>query len=187
MKLITALALATILTGAAVAQAPTLTKKAEPKGHSQANSQANSKADSKTDPKMPFTTAPEATAATIMQLERDASKAMQQRGVDGWMEFVAENAVEGSGSSHPSAVGRDAIRASMAEETKGGKLTWVPIHAEVFKGAKLAYAVGRYTFASDDPKVPAAYGTYLTMWEKQKDRSWKVVFDTGSPEPVVKK
>ena len=170
MKRMMMVALMLAVAAACCAQTPAAAKKQGPKP----------------DPKMPFTKQPDATAETIMQLEREASRAMQDRGVDGWMEFVAENAIEASGPGHPSAVGRDAIRASMLEETKGGKLTWVPTHAEVFKGATLAYAVGRYTFTSDDAKVAPAHGTYLTMWQKQEDRSWKVVYDTGSPEPATK-
>ena len=127
--------------------------------------------------KMRPTMQPAATAATILKLERDSNLAMQQKGVDGWMEYVAENAAKGGAKP---ATGKAAIRAAMENEVKGGKLSWVPTHAEVFKGATMGYAVGRWTFASDDAKTPADLGTYITVWQKQPDRSWKIIYDGGS-------
>ncbi len=134
--------------------------------------------------KMPPTMAPAATAATLMKLERDANRAMQEKGVDGWMAFVAENAVEGG---EKPATGASAVRASMMEFVKGGKLSWAPTHTEVFKGATQGYAVGRWTFVSDDAKTPTQHGTYITIWQKQVDRSWKIIYDGGAPDPAGKK
>ena len=37
--------------------------------------------------------------------------------------------------------------------------------------------------ADSDGKPQVEKGTYLTTWRKQKDGTWKVVSDVGSPDP----
>lgn len=128
--------------------------------------------------------AADAGAAVIAKLEHDFDAATQARGVDGWMEFMAENAVEGGAKP---AVGRDAVRAATIENLKGGKLTWAPTHTEMFKGGAMGCAIGRWTFTPDDPKAAAFHGTYVTIWQKQKDGSWKVIYDAGTGDPAVGK
>jgi ketosteroid isomerase-like protein len=45
--------------------------------------------------------------------------------------------------------------------------------------------VGRYEARRRDEKGGAAVhtGTFLTIWKKQVDGSWKVVLDTGVEDP----
>jgi ketosteroid isomerase-like protein len=120
----------------------------------------------------------------LLQAERAFAKATAERGVDGWMEFMAPNAVE---LSTEPLVGLDQIRAGMTKQFKlpGFKITWEPAKAEFLGQGDVGYAVGRYEvrFTSDDGKPQVEKGTYLTTWQKQKDGSWKVVSDIGSPDP----
>jgi ketosteroid isomerase-like protein len=123
----------------------------------------------------------------LMQAERAFAKATAERGVDGWMEFMAPNAVELSAEP---LVGLDQIRAGMTKQFKlpGFKITWEPTKAEFLGQGDVGYAVGRYEvrFTGDDGKPRVEHGTYLTTWQKQQDGSWKVVSDIGSPDPPVK-
>ncbi len=123
----------------------------------------------------------------LIQAERAFAKATAERGVDGWMEFMAPNAVE---LSTEPLVGLDQIRAGMTKLFKlpGFKITWEPTKAEFLGQGDVGYAVGRYEVRStgDDGKPQVEKGTYLTTWQKQKDGSWKVVSDIGSPDPPVK-
>jgi ketosteroid isomerase-like protein len=118
----------------------------------------------------------------LIQAERAFAKATAERGVDGWMEFMAPNAVELSAEP---LVGLDQIRAGMTKRFKlhDFKITWEPR-----KQGDVGYAVGRYEVRStgDEGKPQVEKGTYLTTWQKQKDGSWKVVSDIGSPDPPVK-
>ena len=120
----------------------------------------------------------------LMQAERAFAKATAERGVDGWMEFMAPNAVELSAEP---LVGLDQIRNGMAKQFRlpGFKITWEPTKAEFLGNGDVGYAVGRYQvrFTSDDGKPQVETGSYLTTWQKQKDGSWKVVSDIGSPDP----
>ncbi len=120
----------------------------------------------------------------LLQAERAFARATAERGVDGWMEFMAPNAVE---LSDEPLVGLDQIRAGMTKQFNlpGFKITWEPTKAEFLGEGNVGYAVGRYevSFTGDDGKPHVSHGTYLTTWQKQKDGSWKVISDVGSPDP----
>jgi ketosteroid isomerase-like protein len=120
----------------------------------------------------------------LMQAERAFAQATAERGVDGWMEFMAPNVVELSAEP---LVGLDQIRNGMAKQFRlpGFKITWEPTKAEFLGKGDVGYAVGRYEvrFTSDDGKPQVETGSYLTTWQKQKDGSWKVVSDISSPDP----
>jgi ketosteroid isomerase-like protein len=122
----------------------------------------------------------------LMHAELAFAKATAERGVDGWMEFMAPNAVELSAEP---LVGLDQIRAGMTKQFKlpGFKITWEPTKAEFLGQGNVGYAVGRYEvrFTGDDGKPQVKRGSYLTTWQMQKDGSWKVVSDIGSPDPPV--
>jgi ketosteroid isomerase-like protein len=120
----------------------------------------------------------------LMDAERAFAKATAERGVDGWMEFMAPNAVE---LSDEPLVGLDQMRAGMTKQfsTPGFKLTWEPTKAEFVGNGEVGFAVGRYElqFTGHDGKPQVRKGSYLTTWQQQKDGSWKVVSDIGSPDP----
>lgn len=123
-------------------------------------------------------------AKVLMDAERAFAKATAERGVDGWMEFMAPNAVELSAEP---LVGLDQIRAGMSKQFRlpGFKITWEPTKAEFLGKGDVGYAVGRYEvrFNGEDGKPVVERGTYLTTWQKQRDGTWKVVSDIGSPDP----
>ena len=120
----------------------------------------------------------------LMDSERAFAKATAERGVDGWMEYMAPNAVELMAEP---LVGLDQIRAGMSKQFRlpGFKITWEPSKAEFLGKGDFGYAVGRYQvrFDDQDSKPVVERGTYLTTWQKQKDGTWKVVSDIGSPDP----
>lgn len=60
------------------------------------------------------------------------------------------------------------------------ELTWKPVKAEVSAGGDMGYTFG---FSSYKTKDTTAYTTYCTIWRKQKDGSWKFIFDGGNSIP----
>ena len=58
-------------------------------------------------------------------------------------------------------------------------LTWKPVYEKIAKSGDLGYTYGFYkrTILSTGS---FSRGTYLTIWEKQKDGKWKFVMDTGT-------
>ena len=62
-------------------------------------------------------------------------------------------------------------------------ITWDPNYAEVAASGDMGYTVGRYerTSRAEGETVVNA-GTYLTVWRRQEDGSWKVKADIGNPD-----
>ena len=119
-----------------------------------------------------------------MQADRDFAKATAAKHLEGWMSFMAPNAV--LLRAEP-LVGLEVISAGMAKDfnTPGFQLTWEPTKAEFVGNGPVGYTIGRYEakFTGDDGKPHTAHGSYMTTWQKQHDGSWKVVADIGSPDP----
>lgn len=62
-------------------------------------------------------------------------------------------------------------------------LTWKPIKAEASKTGDMGYTFGYATFVGEDTTT---YTNYCTIWKKQKDGTWKFVYDGGNNIPKPK-
>jgi ketosteroid isomerase-like protein len=63
-------------------------------------------------------------------------------------------------------------------------LAWSPEYAEVSAWGDIGYTTGPYVFRnSAKPGQPAAYGHYVSVWERQSNREWKVSLDAGIRHP----
>ena len=59
-------------------------------------------------------------------------------------------------------------------------LTWEPAFAEVSAAGDLGYTTGPYEARDrSKPDQPARHGHYISVWERQGNWQWKVVFDGG--------
>lgn len=120
----------------------------------------------------------------LLKAEHDFNAATQARRAAGWMEFMADDVVLLI-PGEP-VVGREAVAKFYGEAFANPdfQLSWEPTHAEVIGGGDLGYAVGRYKLSTrtKDGKEIHRTGSYMTTWRKQKDGSWKVIADTGSPD-----
>jgi ketosteroid isomerase-like protein len=124
--------------------------------------------------------AAERDASVLMQADRDFAKATAEKGVDGWMAYMAPGAV--LLGAEPT-VGPDKIRATMTDELQpGAHLTWEPTKAGFIGDGDIGYTLGRFEFHATDKqgKAIAFKGSYMTTWQKQKDGTWKVIGDLGS-------
>lgn len=83
--------------------------------------------------------------------------------------------------------GRDEILAAWAPffERDRPLLSWRPEVVEVLESGNLALSRGPYRLQRHDAdgKVSEEWGTYNSVWQKQRDGSWQIVFDAGSPRP----
>ena len=128
-------------------------------------------------------------AQPVMDADRAFNKATQQDRLEGWMSYMADNVV--LFNLDPPVVGKDAVR-KFYEPVFGNpdsSLTWEPTTGEIQPSGKVGYTSGRYTLKMKSPKgeVVERHGSYLTIWGKQKDGSWKVIADGGSPDPAPQK
>lgn len=69
---------------------------------------------------------------------------------------------------------------------KNSKISFSSDRVGVAKSGELAYTRGHYSDERTDPKTGQAVtqtGSYLTVWKKQSDGSWKAVEDFVVPGP----
>jgi ketosteroid isomerase-like protein len=83
--------------------------------------------------------------------------------------------------SSPAATGKNAIAklTASAFAISDFKLVWHPEKVGVAHSGDLGYTIGTYDWSYKDAsgKAITDKGKYLTVWKKQADGSWKVLFD----------
>ena len=69
----------------------------------------------------------------------------------------------------------------------GPTLKWRPQIVEVLEDGALALSRGpyRYTAVNAEGISVDYFGTFNSIWRRQADGSWKIVFDAGSPSAGV--
>ncbi len=125
-------------------------------------------------------------AAQLMAADRAFEAATAARGLEGWMSFLAPDAVRMVRMADP-VRGAEAIRKAdaptFADPTVG--LTWGPTDAGAF-GPASGWTVGHYEVrrrdAAGSERVLGA-GRYITIWRRSDDGRWLVGLDTGAPAP----
>lgn len=122
-----------------------------------------------------------------MQADRDFEAATHARRIDGWMSFMAADAlrIPYRGSM---VRGYDAIRKadSAGINDTTATLNWQPVEAHAYSGGSLGVTLGKYQVVSgktaDAGKV-LGQGRYITTWRRASDGRWLVIMDTGYREP----
>jgi ketosteroid isomerase-like protein len=87
--------------------------------------------------------------------------------------------------SQPTGLGPAAIAAEFKDTSPTSTLTWKPSYAEASATGDLGYTWGRFEYRDSPPsgKPVLVTGTYVTIWRRQADGSWKVVLDGGNADP----
>lgn len=57
---------------------------------------------------------------------------------------------------------------------------WKPIRAEASQSGEIGYSFGYSMYKTQDTTT---YSNYCTIWKKQKDGTWKFVYDAGNSIP----
>ena len=81
-------------------------------------------------------------------------------------------------ANHYPIVGKDAQEYLGKINDSSFTLTWKPDAAEIAASGDLGFTYGIYTLKQVDTTIQ---GTYVSVWKKQADGSWKYVLDTGNP------
>jgi len=119
----------------------------------------------------------------LLQADIAFAEDVAQGGAEAWGSYFAED-----GRWYTSEgwlIGRDAIL-EFAEQVFGDEsveLSWTPEVAEVAYYGDMGYTIGTYEFVQGDPEGDSVRmnGTYVTIWRKQADGSWKIAVDIGNP------
>ena len=115
----------------------------------------------------------------------DADKAFDRdtaaRGLEGWMSWFAEDA------QIPGQTGMIQGRAALREvytkmfAAREFSIHWWPVQAELSTDGSLGYTFGRakISWRDDKGELQTKDSRYTTVWRRQKDGSYKVIFDMG--------
>jgi ketosteroid isomerase-like protein len=94
-----------------------------------------------------------------------------------FLEYIDEDGVMMRDNAYPFK-GASAIRLITAMDDKSVKMTWEPQGGDISASGDLGYTYGIYEMHYADSQVER--GTYVTIWKKQPDGSWKFVLDSGN-------
>ena len=93
--------------------------------------------------------------------------------------YMAEDGVILRDNSFPSK-GKEALRERFAGKSDTSfVLSWDPLYEKISESGELGYTYGIHT-TLEKATGQITKGTYITVWQKQTDGSWKFVLDTGT-------
>ena len=114
-------------------------------------------------------------ASVVEARELAFARTMADRDIDAFTGFISEEAVFFDGNE--ALRGRAAIVAAWARyfEGEAAPFSWRPDLVEVLDSGNLALSSGPVFTPEGDPA-----GRFNTVWRKEPDGIWRVVFDKGS-------
>jgi len=124
---------------------------------------------------------PRRTAVQIADADRAFAAASVASGTGtAFPAFADEDAVEIAG---PIIYGLDAVIANHAEDPLPSEelVDWAPADAGASLTGDLGWTIGNATFTD---VTGVAYTKYLTVWERDRDGSWKWIADMGNGRPA---
>ena len=96
-----------------------------------------------------------------------------------FLAYFADSGVMLRDNAYP-LIGRESLVSMFANRTDTSFiLSWEPVFARIAKSGELGYTYGYYTRTIKSTGV-ISRGSYVTIWDKQKDGTWKFVMDTGT-------
>ena len=115
--------------------------------------------------------------AEIIKADEAFSKLSEKEGMKrAFIEYIDNEGIL-LRSNHLPIIGANAIDFLSLVNDSSFKLTWNPLGAEIAASGELGYTYGVYNLALKDTILK---GTYVSIWKKQKDSTWKFVLDTGN-------
>jgi ketosteroid isomerase-like protein len=127
-----------------------------------------------------------AAADRILQSDAAFAQSVADKNREKFLSFIADVTTFNGGTANELR-SRDAVMKAWSDffAPDGPTLSWTPLNGEVVGAGDVGYTTGRsvYRQKGADGKITERRGQYITVWRKQEDGSWKVVFDTGSTLP----
>ncbi len=113
----------------------------------------------------------------IVQAEHDFAQMAQQEGIEkAFLTYAADSAA--LQRNNKLIIGKQKIAEFYKDRNSRG-LSWKPDFVEVSRAGDLGYTYGRYRFTSVDSlgKTQQQSGIFHTVWKRQKEGSWRFVWD----------
>ena len=118
----------------------------------------------------------------LIEADRGFANSVQTTGLGGWINaFGPDGMMISGGVVHAGQEGiRQAVLPLFADPLF--EIHWDPTFASVSSSGDLGYTIGTYEMTASDEDGPVTHrGTYLTVWRRQPNGSWKVEADIGNP------
>jgi ketosteroid isomerase-like protein len=116
----------------------------------------------------------------IYKAEKEFEKMAAEKGVAEAFYFFADDSATIRRGSDSLIKGKENIKTfySKTDDSKT-KVNWTPDFVKASDDGTLGYTYGNYIWAITDSagKVSEYKGIFHTVWKKQKDNSWKYVWD----------
>jgi len=115
----------------------------------------------------------------LMEVDRAFSKMSGEKGMKtAFIEYIDSNGVL-LRTGHLPIIGANAIDYLIQLNDTGYSLTWEPNNGGISSSGDLGYTYGIYAMKPNS-KDTVIYGTYTSIWKKEKNGKWKFVLDTGN-------
>jgi ketosteroid isomerase-like protein len=127
----------------------------------------------------------------LMNVDKKWSDLSQKKGFyRSRLDFLTENSIDIPENKMPVEGKKNIIEYVLTHKDTTVDVMWTPLRAEVAASGEIGYTYGGWTmkYKTKANTDTTAFGSYITIWHKQPDGSWKYIFDGGSetPQPVTK-
>ncbi len=115
----------------------------------------------------------------MMNADREFSKMCLEKGMKtAFLEYLDSNGVL-LRPGHLPIAGADAVDFLIRQNDSDFTMSWEPKNGFIARSGELGYTYGIYALrpAAKDTVI---YGTYVSIWKKEKSGSWKYVLDCGN-------
>lgn len=115
----------------------------------------------------------------LIKTDKAFSDLSEQKGMKAaFLEYIDSNGVLLRDDMQP-LLGADAVDYLIQQNDSNYTMRWETHGAAVAQSADLGYTYGIYVLkpSTQDTSI---YGTYVSIWKKQKDGKWKFVLDSGN-------
>ncbi len=115
----------------------------------------------------------------LLNTDRKFSKLSEQKGMKtAFIEYLDSNGVL-LRPNHLPIAGADAVDFLIQQNDSDFTMTWEPRNGAIAKSGELGYTYGIYALRPST-KDTIIYGTYVSIWKKEKGGTWKYVLDSGN-------
>jgi ketosteroid isomerase-like protein len=116
----------------------------------------------------------------LLKADREFSEMSVKEGMHkAFLAYVAGDGVILRNGAYPSK-GRETLRKRFEGKSDSSfTLSWEPLAEFISESGEMGYTYGIYK-SMDKPSGNVTNGTYVTIWHRQPDGSWKFVLDTGT-------
>lgn len=123
---------------------------------------------------------PKADVSALQITDSEFSDYSRQHGMrKAFLEYIDDEGVMMRDGALP-VKGARAIEYIASLNDSAVEMSWEPQGGDIAASGDLGYTYGIYEIRSKDSADAVERGTYVTIWKKQEDGSWKVVLDSGN-------